>query len=78
MSGFSAGEVPGGQTGICLFGIGIGHADDEFIEPSCSEFVGVASDDSGLCGGIGRGKAIVVMATGVGGGRLTRLDRSTR
>ncbi len=26
MSGFSAGEGPGGQIGKCLFGIGIGHA----------------------------------------------------
>jgi hypothetical protein len=30
VSGFSAGDGPGGQTGKCLFGIGIGQAVEVF------------------------------------------------
>lgn len=30
MSGFSEGDGPGGQTGKCLFGIGIGQAAEVF------------------------------------------------
>jgi hypothetical protein len=31
VSGFSAGAGPGGQTGKCLFGMGIGHVEDVLV-----------------------------------------------
>ena len=78
VSGFSAGEAPGGHTGRCLFGIGMGQIAEEFIGSSCKEWLGVGSGEVERCGGMGRGSAIVAMVTGVAGGRLTRLERRTR
>lgn len=57
VSGFSAGEGPGGQTGKCLFGMGIGHTADVLM---LSKFKDVVSDGSGeeeRWGDIGRGRA---------------------
>lgn len=65
VSGFSDGVGPGGHTGRCLFGMGIGKADDELMESRLS--VGVKGCEWGgeedlVCpAGMGLGRAIVAM-----------------
>ena len=63
MSGFSTGAGPGGQTGICLFGIGIGHAADVLMLSRLSAGVkGCGEADRVWPAGMGRGSATVAMA----------------
>ncbi len=61
VSGFSAGAGPGGQTGRCLLGIGIGHAAEVLILSRFRVWVKEGSGDEERCGAIGRGRAIVAM-----------------
>ncbi len=62
MSGFSDGAGPGGQTGRCLFGIGIGHAADVLILSRLSVGVNGCGEEDRVCPeGIGRGRAMVAM-----------------
>lgn len=61
MSGFSAGAGPGGQTGRCLFGMGIGQAAEVLMLSSFNGCDKEGSGDEERCGCIGRGKAMVAM-----------------
>src|SRR5450432_2114744 len=61
VSGFSAGEGPGGQTGKCLFGMGIGHAAELFMLSKAKVVVREGRGEEERCGGIGRGMAIVAI-----------------
>ena len=62
MSGFSAGAGPGGQTGRCLFGIGIGHAAEVFILSTLSVGVKGCGEEDRVCSeGIGRERAMVAI-----------------
>lgn len=63
MSGLSAGAGPGGQTGRCLFGIGIGHAAEVLILSRLSVDAKGCEEDDRVCSeGIGRGRAMVAIS----------------
>lgn len=64
MSGFSEGAGPGGQTGRCLFGIGIGHAADVLMLSRLSVGVNGCGEDDRVCPeGMGLGRAIVAISS---------------
>jgi hypothetical protein len=62
VSGFSAGAGPGGHTGRCLFGMGIGHTAEVLMLSRLRVGVkGCGEEDRGWPAGIGRGRAMVAM-----------------
>ena len=62
MSGFSDGAGPGGQTGRCLFGIGIGHAAEVLMLSRLRVGVkGWGEEDRVWPAGISRGRAMVAI-----------------
>lgn len=81
VSGFSEGAGPGGHTGRCLFGIGIGHVVEELMDSKFIECVRVGLGDVERCGAMGRGKVMVAIgmsSLAVSEDRFTRLERRTR
>lgn len=61
MSGFSAGDGPGEQTGKCLFGMGIGHGAEVFKLSKVRLVDRLGSGEEERCGAIGRGMAMVAI-----------------
>ena len=65
VSGFSEGAGPGGQTGKCLFGMGIGHAAEVLMLSRLRVGVKGCGDEERVCPeGMGRGSAMVAMMRG--------------